>query len=59
MMKSSRTHYKHVINMMNRYLYIINHSNIFVYHLYCMHVDIIVSVDMPNSDRDCIMVREG
>jgi hypothetical protein len=57
-MKSCRTHYKYVINMMNRYLYIIL-MYVFVYHLYCTHVDIIVSVGMPNLDHDCIMVREG
>ena len=44
--------------MMNRYLYIIP-MYVFVYHLYCMHADIIVSVDMSNADHDCIMVREG
>ena len=58
MMKSSRTHYKHVLKKYDEQIFVY-HSNVFVYHLYCMHVDIIVSVDMPNSDRDCIMVREG
>ena len=57
-MKSSRAHNNYAINMMKRYLYIIL-MYVFVYHLYCMHVDMIVSVDMPNADHDCIMVREG
>ena len=47
--------YKHMINMMKRYLYII----VLCICMYCIDLDIIMSLDVSNLDHDWIMVREG